>query len=401
MRVDFSVPEQQLPLLKIGQPVRLGAGGDDLPFTGTIRGIDPKIDPASRLVAVAGGGRQSRGQAEPGSVRAGACRTARGKERAGAAADRARRAASTATSSSWCATLRLPSPPPQRRPRSPVPKRAEAAAPAAGGDKPELVAGAGLRQDRPPLDGMVEISAGHRRRRRSRHRRAEPAVQRRCRSTSTTPSTRPSRRNRAGGRRNELLRYLHPPARSCRPSLACMILLLGFQGIFNLSIRQYPKVEETVITITTVYPGASADLIQGFITAPIAARRRRRPRTSTTSRRRAGRPSSTVTVQMKLGSNPDVALTEVLSKVQQRARQLADDGQGPGDRQGHRPAVRDDVSVDAESEHDAGAADRIYRARHPAAHVDDRGRRRRADPRRGRTTRCASGSIRSSWPRAA
>jgi multidrug efflux pump len=97
--------------------------------------------------------------------------------------------------------------------------------------------------------------------------------------------------------------------------LGFMILLLGFQGIFNLSIRQYPEVEETAITVTTAYPGASADLIQGFISAPIA-----RAVSSTenvdyvTS---SSRPSSsTVTVQMKLGSNPDVALTEVLSKVQ-------------------------------------------------------------------------------------
>lgn len=52
MRVDFSVPEQQLGLLKLGQPLRLGVGEDDMPFTGTIRGIDPKVDPGSRLVAV-------------------------------------------------------------------------------------------------------------------------------------------------------------------------------------------------------------------------------------------------------------------------------------------------------------------------------------------------------------
>jgi len=55
MRVDFTVPEQQFAKLKIGQAVRLGTGGetsDELPFTGTIRGIDPKIDPASRLVTV-------------------------------------------------------------------------------------------------------------------------------------------------------------------------------------------------------------------------------------------------------------------------------------------------------------------------------------------------------------
>jgi len=58
MRVDFSVPEQQLPLLKIGQTVRLGLGGSgggvDMPFAGAIRGIDPKIDASSRLVSVRG-----------------------------------------------------------------------------------------------------------------------------------------------------------------------------------------------------------------------------------------------------------------------------------------------------------------------------------------------------------
>ncbi|MGX5826283.1 efflux RND transporter permease subunit [Mesorhizobium sp. 43Arga] len=110
--------------------------------------------------------------------------------------------------------------------------------------------------------------------------------------------------------------------------LGCLILLLGFQGIFNLSIRQYPKVDETAITITTAYPGASADLIQGFISAPIA-----RAVASTenidyvTS---SSRPSSsTVTVQMKLGSNPDVALTEVLSKVQGVRGTLPDASKDP------------------------------------------------------------------------
>lgn len=52
MRVDFSVPEQQLALLKIGQTIRLGLGGEDRPFAGAIRGIDPKIDSSSRLVNI-------------------------------------------------------------------------------------------------------------------------------------------------------------------------------------------------------------------------------------------------------------------------------------------------------------------------------------------------------------
>ena len=66
MRADFSVPEQQLPLLKIGQTVRLGVGGDELPFTGTIRGIDPKIDPASRLVTVRAEVANPEGKLTPG-----------------------------------------------------------------------------------------------------------------------------------------------------------------------------------------------------------------------------------------------------------------------------------------------------------------------------------------------
>ncbi|MBE1202972.1 efflux RND transporter permease subunit [Aminobacter carboxidus] len=110
--------------------------------------------------------------------------------------------------------------------------------------------------------------------------------------------------------------------------VAFMILLLGFQGLFNLSVRQYPEVEETVITISTVYPGASADLIQGFITAPIAAA------VATTENidyvTSQSRPSSsTVTVQMELGSNPDTALTEVMSKVQQVRGQLPSDAKDP------------------------------------------------------------------------
>ncbi|MBX3571980.1 MAG: efflux RND transporter permease subunit [Mesorhizobium sp.] len=110
--------------------------------------------------------------------------------------------------------------------------------------------------------------------------------------------------------------------------LAFMILLLGVQGIFNLSIRQYPEVEETVITVTTTYPGASADLIQGFITAPISAA------VSTTENidyvTSQSRPSaSVVTVQMRLGADPDAALTEVIAKVNQVRGQLPSDAEDP------------------------------------------------------------------------
>jgi membrane fusion protein (multidrug efflux system) len=66
MRVDFTVPEQQLPLLKIGQTVRLGIGDEEMPYTGSIHGIDPKIDPASRMASVRAEVANTEGKLSPG-----------------------------------------------------------------------------------------------------------------------------------------------------------------------------------------------------------------------------------------------------------------------------------------------------------------------------------------------
>ncbi len=52
MRADFTVPEQRLSQLSIGQPVRLTVEGDENELTGEVVGIDPKVDPSSRLVSV-------------------------------------------------------------------------------------------------------------------------------------------------------------------------------------------------------------------------------------------------------------------------------------------------------------------------------------------------------------
>ncbi len=110
--------------------------------------------------------------------------------------------------------------------------------------------------------------------------------------------------------------------------LGAFILLLGVYGILNLPVRQYPEVEETVVTITTVYPGAPPDLIQGFITSPIAQA------VATTENidylTSQSTPSvSVVSVNMELGSDPDVALTEVLSKVQQVRGRLPEEAEDP------------------------------------------------------------------------
>jgi multidrug efflux pump len=58
-----------------------------------------------------------------------------------------------------------------------------------------------------------------------------------------------------------------------RPVLASVvsliILVLGLRSIASLEIREYPETKDTVISITTSYPGASSELIKGFITSPL------------------------------------------------------------------------------------------------------------------------------------
>ncbi len=51
--------------------------------------------------------------------------------------------------------------------------------------------------------------------------------------------------------------------------ISILILLAGFQAASNLTVRQYPKSDVSVINIQTVYIGASAELVKGFITSPL------------------------------------------------------------------------------------------------------------------------------------
>ena len=96
--------------------------------------------------------------------------------------------------------------------------------------------------------------------------------------------------------------------------VSLLILLIGFKAATSLGIRQYPKLSNTVVTITTSYPGASPDLMQGFITQPIeqAVASAEGVDYITSS---SVQGLSTITVYIKLNVDPNSALTEVSSKV--------------------------------------------------------------------------------------
>jgi len=51
--------------------------------------------------------------------------------------------------------------------------------------------------------------------------------------------------------------------------LSLIVLLVGIRSYFSLTIRQYPNIQPSVITITTTYPGANPQLMEGFVTTPI------------------------------------------------------------------------------------------------------------------------------------
>ena len=105
-----------------------------------------------------------------------------------------------------------------------------------------------------------------------------------------------------------------------RPILATvvslLILLIGLQSFFTLAVRQYPQMQNTVITVTTSYPGASPELIQGFITQPIEqAVASAEGIDYLTSSSRQG--TSTVSAYIKLNEDPNKAMTDVMAKVNQ------------------------------------------------------------------------------------
>jgi multidrug efflux pump len=98
--------------------------------------------------------------------------------------------------------------------------------------------------------------------------------------------------------------------------VSLLLLLIGLKAATSLGIRQYPKLSNTVITITTAYPGASPDLMQGFITQPIeqAVASAEGVDYITSS---SVQGTSTISVYVKLNVEPNFALTEVMSKVNQ------------------------------------------------------------------------------------
>jgi multidrug efflux pump len=117
-----------------------------------------------------------------------------------------------------------------------------------------------------------------------------------------------------------------------RPVLALVvnliILIAGLQAMRTLNVRQYPRSENASVTVTTVYVGANADLVRGFITTPLeraiaAADGIEYMESQSTL------GLSTITIRLKLNYDSTKALAEISSKVDQVRRDLPPEAEVP------------------------------------------------------------------------
>jgi multidrug efflux pump len=117
-----------------------------------------------------------------------------------------------------------------------------------------------------------------------------------------------------------------------RPVLAIVVNLLiviaGVQAIRSLNVRQYPRSENAAITVTTVYVGANADLVRGFITAPlerVIASADGIDYIESESKQNV----STIRARLRLNYDSNKALSEIGSKVDQVRGDLPPEAQVP------------------------------------------------------------------------
>jgi multidrug efflux pump len=120
--------------------------------------------------------------------------------------------------------------------------------------------------------------------------------------------------------------FVHRPVLASVVSL--LILVVGLRAIGSLEVRQYPETRDTVVTVTTAYPGASSELVKGFITTPLQqaiAEADGIDYLSSVSRQ----GSSTIEAHMRLNFDPNAAVAEIQAKVASQRNVLPAEAEDP------------------------------------------------------------------------
>nr|MCU0562687.1 efflux RND transporter permease subunit [Desulfobacterales bacterium] len=117
-----------------------------------------------------------------------------------------------------------------------------------------------------------------------------------------------------------------------RPVLALVVNLLiviaGLQAVRSINVRQYPRSDNAAVTVTTVYVGASPELVRGFITTPLE-RAIAAAEGIDYIQSQSSQGQSAITVRLKINYDPIKALSEISSKVDQVRGDLPPEAEVP------------------------------------------------------------------------
>src|SRR5499425_1983303 len=107
-----------------------------------------------------------------------------------------------------------------------------------------------------------------------------------------------------------------------------VILIAGLQAMKTLNVRQYPRSDVAAITVTTVYVGADAELVRGFITTPVE-RAIAAADGIDYIQSQSTQGLSTITARLKLNYDANKALSDISSKVDAIRRDLPPESEIP------------------------------------------------------------------------
>src|SRR5207237_5938093 len=117
-----------------------------------------------------------------------------------------------------------------------------------------------------------------------------------------------------------------------RPVLAMVvrfvILIAGLQAMKTLNVRQYPRSDIAAITVNTVYVGADAELVRGFITTPLE-RAIAAADGIDYIQSQSTQGSSNITARLKLNYDANKALSDISSRVDAIRRDLPPEAEIP------------------------------------------------------------------------
>lgn len=117
-----------------------------------------------------------------------------------------------------------------------------------------------------------------------------------------------------------------------RPVLAIvvnmLIVIAGIQAWNSLNIRQYPLSENSTVNISTVYVGANAELVRGFITTPLEQAIASADGIEYIESKSL-QGFSMINARLKLNYPPTKALAEITAKVNQVRNDLPTEAQVP------------------------------------------------------------------------